>query len=152
MNAPVTELKDDTALMIRRTFKADIQTLWNALTDPKALMQWMGAHVATPVRAEADLRVGGKWFLEMEGKETGNPHNVRGEYVEIDEPNRVVFTWSWYSSETPPTLVTFALKDRGDGTTSLTLTHERFADADTRTGHSMGWNGSFDNLDTLLAA
>ena len=55
MNAPTTEFKDDTALMIRRTFKADIQTLWKALTDPKALMQWMGAHVATPVRAEADL-------------------------------------------------------------------------------------------------
>ena len=151
MNAPVTELKDDTALMIRRTFKADIQTLWNALTDPKALMQWMGANMATPVKAEADLQVGGKWFIEMKGNETGNPHNVRGEYVEIDEPNRIVFTWNWYSSEAPPTLVTFSLKDKGDGTTSLTLTHERFSDADTRTGHSMGWNGSLDNLETLLA-
>ena len=152
MNAPATEMKDDTTLMIRRTFKADIRTLWNALTDPKAQMQWMGAKMATPQRAEADLRVGGKWFIEMKGNETGNPHNVRGEYVEIDAPNRIKFTWSWYSDETPPTMVTYALKDRGDGTTSLTLTHERFAKTDTRDGHAMGWNGSFDTLDAMLAA
>lgn len=152
MNAPVTEMIDDTALMIRRSFKADIQTLWNALTDPSALMQWMGANMATPQRAEADLRVGGAWFIEMKGNETGNPHNVRGEFVEIDEPNRVRFTWSWYSDDTPPTQVTYALKDQGDGTTMLTLTHKRFAEAPTRDGHSVGWNGSLDNLETLLAA
>ena len=41
MNAPVTEMKDPTALMIRRTFDADRAMLWKALTDPKAWMQWM---------------------------------------------------------------------------------------------------------------
>ena len=79
MNAPVTEMQGDTALMIRRTFDADIQTLWKALTDPKAWLHWFGANVATPQRTGADLRVGGAWYIEMTGNESGDPHSVRGE-------------------------------------------------------------------------
>ncbi|MEL7468640.1 MAG: SRPBCC domain-containing protein [Pseudomonadota bacterium] len=152
MNAPVTEMKDPTALMIRRTFDADRAVLWKALTDPKAWMQWMGAKMATPQRCEADLRVGGAWLIEMRGNETGNEHNVKGEFVEIDEPNRVCFTWAWYSTPDAVSLVTYALSDAGGGKTTLTLTHERFASVEARDGHAMGWNASLDSLETTLAA
>lgn len=151
MNAPVTEMQGDTALMIRRTFDADIQTLWKALTDPQAWMQWFGAKMATPQKTGADLRVGGAWFIEMIGNETCKGHNVRGEFVEVDEPNRVSFTWAWYSVPEAVSLVTYALKDLGDGRTSLTLTHERFARVDVRDSHSMGWNATMDTLATYLA-
>ncbi|MEM9059357.1 MAG: SRPBCC domain-containing protein [Pseudomonadota bacterium] len=152
MNAPVTELNDPTALMIRRTFDADMRTLWAALTDPKAWMQWMGAKMATPKRCEADLRVGGAWLIEMRGNETGDDHNVKGEFVEVDEPTRVSFTWAWYSQPDAVSLVTYALSDAGNGKTTLTLSHERFASTEARDGHSMGWNASLDTLETYLSA
>ena len=152
MNTPTTEMLDDTTLMIRRVFKADIQRLWRALTDPAAWMQWMGANMATPQRTDADLRVGGAWYIEMKGNETGNPHNVKGEFVEVDAPNKVSFSWAWYSDPEAVSLVTYALKDLGDGTTSMTLTHTRFATTDMRNGHAMGWNGSLGTLEKLLAA
>lgn len=151
MNAPVTEMVDDTALMIRRTFDADVQTLWNALTDPKAWMQWMGAKMATPQRTEADLRVGGAWLIEMKGNESGDAHNVKGEFTEVDEPNRVSFTWAWYSTPDAVSQVTYALKDAGGGKTTLTLTHKRFASIEARNGHSMGWNASLDTLATYIS-
>lgn len=152
MQAPSTETPNDTTLMIRRAFKADIETLWTALTRPEAWMKWMGANMATPQHAEADLRVGGAWRIEMTGNTTGDPHNVQGEFLEIDQPNRIRFTWAWASNVTESTEVTYALKDLGDGTTSLTLTHTRFAGTEMRDGHAMGWNGSLDTLETLLAA
>ena len=152
MNAPVTEMQGDTALMIRRTFDADIQTLWKALTDPKAWLHWFGANVATPQRTGADLRVGGAWYIEMTGNESGDPHSVRGEFTEIDAPNRVSFTWAWYSKPEAVSQVTYALKDLGGGRTSLTLTHERFASVELRDGHGRGWNGSMDNLAAYLAS
>ena len=147
-----TELKDDTALMIRRTFDADIHRLWKALTDPKAWMHWFGANIATPQNTGADLRVGGRWFIEMTGNETGEGHSMGGEFTEVEAPNRVSFTWAWYSKPDAVSQVTYALRDIGDGRTTLTLTHERFASVELRDGHNRGWSGSMDNLAAYLAA
>ena len=147
----VTEPMGDTALMIRRTFQADIQTVWKALTDPNAWMHWFGAKMAKANHTEADLRVGGKWAIEMTGLESGESHNVKGEFVEVDEPNRVSFTWAWYSTPDRVSLVTYALTDHGDSTT-LTLTHERFADLEARDGHNRGWTASLENLEAYLSA
>ena len=147
----VTDPIGDTALMLRRTFNADIQTVWTALTDPKAWMLWFGAQMATPQHTEADLQVGGKWAIEMVGKDSGESHNVKGEFVEIDAPSRVSFTWAWYSTPDRVSLVTYALTDHGDSTT-LTLTHERFANVEARDGHNRGWTATLDNLEAFLAA
>ena len=152
MNAPSLEMTGETALMLRRTFDADVPTLWAALTDPKAWMHWFGANVATPQHTEADLRPGGKWVIEMKGNTSGDPHDLFGEFVEIDEPNKVSFTWNWAAAPTDPSLVTYVLSDAGDGKTTLTLTHERLPTSDARDGHGRGWSGSMDNLAAYLAA
>ena len=47
-------------------------------------------------------------------------------------------------------LVTYALSAHGDSTT-LTLTHERFANADARDGHNRGWSATLDTLEQYLA-
>ena len=87
----------------------------------------------------------------MTGNESGEAHNVKGEFVDIDEPNRVSFTWAWYSTPENVSLVTYALTADGDKT-RLTLTHERFASVEARDGHNMGWNATMDSLATYLAA
>jgi len=95
MNAPVTTMTGETSLMIRRTFEADMQTLWTALTDAGAWLEWFGADIARPASTEADLRPGGRWSIEMKGRESGDDYSVGGEFVEIDAPSRVSFTWAW---------------------------------------------------------
>lgn len=152
MNAPSPEMTGETALMLRRTFDVDMATLWRALTDPAAWMQWFGAKMATPHHTEADLRVGGKWAIEMKGNESGDPHNVRGEFLEIDEPNRVSFTWAWYSAPEAISVVTYALTDAAEGGTTLTLTHERLPSTEARDGHAMGWTATVDSLAEHLTA
>ena len=48
------------------------------------------------------------------------PHIARGEYVEVDPPSRVVFTWGWEDQETavPPgsSTVEITLTPDGEGT------------------------------------
>jgi len=146
----VTDPMDDTSLMIRRTFKADIQTVWKALTDPQAWMHWFGAGKVSPNHTSADLRPGGKWEIKMTGNETGDPHNVSGEFVEVDEPTFVSFTWAWYTTPENVSLVSYRLKADGDSTT-LTLTHERFASVEARNGHNTGWTASMETLEAYLA-
>jgi uncharacterized protein YndB with AHSA1/START domain len=60
------------------------------------------------------------------------------------------FTWTpnWNPGE--ESLVTISLKDV-EGGTELTLLHERFLSEGSRNGHTKGWAGSLDKLDTLAA-
>ncbi len=151
MNAPTTTMTGETSLTIRRTFAVDIETLFKALTQPEAIAQWFGPGGASVDRCEADLRVGGHWFIEMTSS-GGEEHNVSGTYTEFDPPNSVSFTWSWYSTPDRVSLVTYRLSASGDGQTTLTLTHEKLADSDVRDRHAFGWNGALDKLEPWLAA
>ena len=152
MNAPMLEKPDATSLMIRRTFAADIETLWDALTDPKAWMQWFGGGHATPVETSADLRVGGAWRIEMRGNESGNQIVLIGEYVEISRPDRLVFTWAWGSAPDKVSRVTYELSP-GDAPdeSKLLLTHDRLADSDMRDSHAMGWSATLELLAAMFA-
>ncbi|MEM7060022.1 MAG: SRPBCC domain-containing protein [Pseudomonadota bacterium] len=147
----MTEPMGETYLTIKRTFDADIQTVWRALTDPQAWMHWFGAKMASTNHTEADLRPGGKWAIRMTGNDSGEAHNVSGEFVEVDEPTFVSFTWAWYTTPENVSLVSYRLKADGE-TTTLTLTHERFANIEARDGHNRGWIATMDTLEAYLAA
>lgn len=151
MNAPTPEMTGETSLMIRRVFKAGIERVFDALTRPEALAEWMGAKMARPAEVTVDLQIGGKYAIRMIDSD-GNEHNVGGEYLEIDRPNRVSFTWAWASTPDRISRVEYALRASGDGETTLTLTHERLFDQDARDRHGKGWTASLDSLDAHLAA
>lgn len=142
--------RDETKLVIRRSFDADVETLFEALTNPEALKDWFGPGTAKVRHATSDLRVGGRWSIEMIG-DNCEEHNVSGEFVEVDPPRKVAFTWAWRSTPDRVSQVTYALKPEAEGRTTLTLTHERFASADIRDRHEFGWNGSLDKLAPWLA-
>jgi len=151
MNMPVTSRPtDDTTLMIRRVYDVDAATLFCALTDPEALKEWFGPGAAKVQHASGDLRVGGKWAIEMIS-DNCEEHNISGEYVEIDAPRKVVFTWAWRSTPDRVSQVTYALSPAGEGGTTLILTHERLHNAEIRDKHVYGWNGSLDKLAPWLS-
>ena len=150
MNAPVVTKPDPTTVMIRRSFDADIETLWAALTTPEAIMHWMGGGHAVPKSVDCDLRVGGTYTFDMTGPD-GERHCVSGEYLELDPPRRAVFSWAWYTTPDRVSRVTFALAPEGEGRTRLTLTHERLFDEKARDGHTRGWTASLEKLAEFIA-
>ena len=100
-------------------------------TDPEKMIVWKAA------RATLDPRPGGIFWIDMTG------HDVaRGEYVEIDPPRRVVFTFGWEAegSPEPPgsTTVEVTLVPDGDGTL-LRLVHSGVPE-EMRAGQR-GWLG-----------
>ena len=144
MSAPIVDKPDQATLMIRRSFDADMATLWQALTDPQAWLHWFGGGHAAPIAASADLRPGGAWRIEMR-------HIVEGEYLEVEAPHRVSFTWAWYTTPGRVSRVTYTLTPgQRDGQTPLTLRHERFFDADARDNHGRGWTHSLERLAAWL--
>jgi len=137
------------AVQVTRRFAASREVVFAALTQPDALRQWFGPDGATTAVADVDLRPGGRYRFEMHGSE-GGVHSVGGEYIDIDPPARLVFTWAWKSTPERESLVTITLKPDGDGTL-LTLLHEQFADEEARDHHESGWTSSLGKLERLFA-
>jgi len=144
---------DPTAIRIERTFAAPAQAVFDAWTSVEALRRWYppGADWDTPV-AEVDLRVGGRLRLVLRSP-TGEEFGGGGEYREITPPTRLVFTWTWDRPDAGDgtQLVEVDFSEQPDGTTKVVMINRGLLDDATRESHREGWEGSFDNLDRVLA-
>jgi uncharacterized protein YndB with AHSA1/START domain len=144
---------DPTAIRIERTFRAPAQAVFEAWTSVEALRRWYppGADWDTPV-AEVDLRVGGRLRLVLRSP-TGEEFGGGGEYREITPPTRLVFTWTRDRPDAGDgtQLVEVDFSEQPDGTTRVVMTNRGLLDEATRGSHREGWEGSFDNLDRVLA-
>lgn len=111
-------------------------------TDPERMVSWMG------IAALLDPRPGGQFRLQPNARDV-----VLGEYVEIEPPRRVVFTWGFDGSgpATPPgsSRVEVTLEPDGDGTL-LTLDHHGLS-GDSRAAHDAGWNHYLGRLTQAAA-
>lgn len=76
-----------------------------------------------------------------------------GEYREIAEPTRLVFTWAWDRPDVGAgtQLVEVDLTEHPNGTTTVVMINRGLADEQSRESHREGWEGSFDNLDRLVS-
>jgi uncharacterized protein YndB with AHSA1/START domain len=141
------------AIRIERTIHAPRQAVFDAWLSADVLRRWWpaGADWETPV-AEVEPRVGGRLRLVMRSPD-GEEFGGSGEYVAIKPPERLVITWTWdgHAAHEGHQLVEVELKDRGDGTTDLTLTNTGLADDEAKRSHREGWQASFDNLERALA-
>lgn len=147
-----TETADALELVIERVFDAPRRRVWEAWTDPDQMKQWSSPRGFTVPVSEGELRPGGSWRAVMV-KPDGTELKLGGEYREIVEPERLVFTHAWYDEEGvpgPETLVTVLLEERGDKT-AMTFRQTGFASAGARDGHEGGWGESFDKLASLLS-
>ena len=118
---------------------------------PAALREWWCPSGWTAGEIEVELRVGGAYRIAMARTAGGAPVVVSGQFLEVDPPKRLVYTWCWEGAFTdmPPTLVSLELQGSVDETL-LTLRHENFVDAALRQQHRSGWISACDRLDRLV--
>ena len=143
--------QQETTLQLKRTFAAPRVRVFRAWTDARQFAQWFAptADYKTII-SELDLRVGGKYRLEMHHK-GGNVHQLTGTYRLVKPPEKLVFTWHYQKDESgPDSLVTIEFRDLG-GSTEVCLTHEHFQNAEERNKHNEGWTGCLAQLQNYLA-
>jgi uncharacterized protein YndB with AHSA1/START domain len=111
------------------------ETVFEFLTDPEKHVLWMGR------RADLEARPGGIYRVEISDQVI-----ARGEFVEIEAPSRVVFTFGWEGQEAgsgehgvPPgsSRVEVTLAPDGEGTL-VTLRHFDLPE-EAREIHGQGW-------------
>jgi uncharacterized protein YndB with AHSA1/START domain len=118
---------------------APVEEVYRHLTDQGAMIRWMGQH------ARLDPVPGGTFEIDINGVP------VRGRYVEVDPPRRVVLSWGMAgNAELPPgsTEVEFTLSPIRTGT-RLRLVHRNLPDSQAPI-HAVGWKHFLDRL--VLAA
>jgi uncharacterized protein YndB with AHSA1/START domain len=110
------------------------ETVFDFFVDPEKMRQWKG------IKAELDPRPGGIYRVEINEQAI-----ARGEYVEVEAPTRVVFTWGWEGQESgehavPPgsSRVEVDLTPDGDGTI-VRLRHLDLPE-ESREIHGQGWD------------
>jgi uncharacterized protein YndB with AHSA1/START domain len=137
-----------TSLVISRTYPASVERVFKAWTDANQLGQWFAPSDDCTTEATVDLRINHEYRIAITHK-GGDVHTVLGTYRVIDPPRKLVYTWRWEGSPMGDTLVTVDFTPEGDAT-KVIVTHEKFADTDTRDRHNEGWNCGLDRLKRLF--
>jgi uncharacterized protein YndB with AHSA1/START domain len=136
---------------LQRRFRASPERVFRAWTQPAALREWWCPVGWVAAEIEIDLRVGGAYRIGMNRTAGGAPVAVAGQFLEVDPPERLVYSWCWEGAftEMPETLVSLELQGSAEETL-LTLRHEKFADLALRSQHRSGWLSACDRLNRLV--
>jgi len=95
---------------------------------PELFETWMGEH------AMLDATAGGVFAVDIEGTP------VRGHFVEVDPPHRLVVTWGFIgSAELPPGASTLEVTFVADGDGTLVSVVHRLLPVAQREPHARGW-------------
>jgi uncharacterized protein YndB with AHSA1/START domain len=139
-------------LQITRRFEASAERIFDAWLDPDTARKWLfRTDTDEIVRAEIDARVGGGFtFVNRRGDE--EIVHV-GEYLEIERPHRLVFSFAvpQYSPEYDRVTVEIVRLDKG---CELTLTNEMSPEIAEEWGEQTqeGWSMMLGRLAYMLEA
>lgn len=109
------------------------ETVWEFLVDPEKAVRWMGTN------ATLEPRPGGLYYCEVIPG-----HTAKGEFIEVDRPRRIVYTWGWEKSDREgaiapgSTRIEIELVPEGDGT-MLRFRHD-LPTAAAAESHANGWD------------
>jgi uncharacterized protein YndB with AHSA1/START domain len=136
---------------MKRVLPAPRPLVFKACTEPSELAKWWGPRGFTAPSIEMELRVGGSYRIAMQPPD-GELFCLSGEFVEVDPPARLAYTFRWEDPDPDDreTVVTLSLGDLGDST-ELLFTQGAFATEGRRALHDQGWTDSLDRLQELLS-
>ena len=140
-------MTDEHTLTIERSYQAPARRVFDAFTSEEVMRRWW--HPApdweTP-EASVDLRVGGRVRVVMRDPDTDARYGGGGEYVEIDPPNRLVFTWIWDDDRDQVRQLIEIDFQEHEGVTTVRFTHRNLWNEEAVRSHEEGWSAAFDNL------
>jgi uncharacterized protein YndB with AHSA1/START domain len=125
------------------------EAVYDAWLDPASARQWL---FTTPdsemVVAEVDARVGGKFRFVDCRKDMGDAEHV-GEYLELDRPRRIVFTFAVPQYDPRYSRVAIDIAPTTEGC-ELTLSHDGVPD-EWQDKTKQGWGMILGQLEEVLS-
>lgn len=129
---------------IEREVAAPIDVVYAAWTTPALMARWLSP--SGDAEVDADVRVGGTFRVVMVGDGRRIEHT--GEYLRLEPPHALSFTWVSAYTGPDASVVTVTLTARGEHTL-VQLSHERLSAAAAES-HRGGWGAILDRLGRVL--
>jgi uncharacterized protein YndB with AHSA1/START domain len=141
-------------ITITRVFDAPRERVWREWTEPEPFADWFGGTESEiPLdTVSMDVRPGGSWRATMFAGPERRQIDWKGEYREVVEPERLVFTVTDQPGDAYE-LVIVVLTDLGDGRTEMFFEQRGgglATDEYERAAH--GWTIFFDRIVDRLGA
>ncbi len=135
-------MSDPTPLEVTVHIAAPPEDVFPWFVEAERYTRWMGSE------ATLEPSPGGTYRVLM-----GSGMEASGEFVEIDPPHRVVFSWGWAGDPIVPpgsTRVEVVLEADADGTT-VRLLHHDLPTPQAGDHHRQGWELYLGRLDVVVA-
>ncbi len=135
-----------TSITLARDFDASPEFVFDAWIQPATAAQWLFSTTASTTVCDLDPRVGGTYTIT---RTQGDERYVAvGEYVVLDRPHQLVFTFGMPQFSADSCTVTVDISAQ-DGRTRLRLTQDRMRPGDEE-AMLAGWSAMFDLLEQAL--
>ena len=139
----------ETSFEISWTFEAPREEVWREWTEPERFADWYGGPASVPLETVSmDVRPGGRWSLVMHAQR--GVINWDGEYLEVEEPERLVFTLTDQTDE-DYSVCTVVLTEAGDGRTEMHFTQTGPLPPEQIEPARRGWGSFFERIAERLA-
>lgn len=146
----------DRFLRMTRRFEAPPEKVYDAWIDPAFTRLWLFTSPDSEANDTAiDARVGGKW--RMTDRRDGVDYTAEGEYLELDRPRRIVFTFAMPQFSPNSDTITAEFAPEGTGCvmtftqSGVDIADELAALPDGEVGGSeFGWNLMFKGLGQVV--
>ena len=111
-----------TKIFLERTFNCSARELFAWLVKPELLVTWFGPKHLTTLAAKVDLRIGGEYIITLK-HDSGSTFFIKGKYLEILPPYKLLFTFYYdgISSPPPDSTVDIRISPLEESQTQLTL-------------------------------
>jgi uncharacterized protein YndB with AHSA1/START domain len=129
---------------LKRRLAASADEVYEAWTDARSLSQWMVPIVGGRTEAVLDACVGGKYRIDMFGLSGKSPQ--QGEYLRLERPRLIEFTWIADPAATQHSIVTVELTAVSAAQTDLTPTHRILPSEVSAQNHQSGWDSGLYSL------
>jgi uncharacterized protein YndB with AHSA1/START domain len=148
------------ALEITRVFNAPLGEVYAAFIEPDAIVGWWAPRGWYTPLVEMDVRVGGEFRFGMRSNGDPSLMYIHGEYLVVDPPRELKFTYVWepggagerwreFALVGVVTTVTLRFRDV-QGSTEVYIRHDGFPTASGAEQHHLGWSSNWECLDEYL--
>ena len=150
--ASTSMMPDQDAIICEIQISAPPERVFQALIDPKQVMQWWTSETCAIENFTIEPKRGGRWSYHT--KQSGlnvngvSKFHCQGEVLEYDPPRALAYTWiaNWHEDKASRTVVRWELTPIAGGT-RLKVTHSGLAkEQAARRDYSGGWPGIVDQL------
>ncbi|MEO9876955.1 MAG: SRPBCC domain-containing protein [Anderseniella sp.] len=133
---------------VRRLVQADRTRVFDAFASADALTEWFAPDAGITLEViDFDFVPHGTFRLRFTMPDGTRP-TVGGQYLVINHPDQIVFSWVWEAPDIHAgiqTQVSVRFIEHGDQT-EVTITHDLLPSREACDRHALGWEGTLGRL------